>query len=65
MKKKIWAAAAALTIAAMSLPYGAATNAAAEDEPSMTAQVTKATSSSRQTSSDVAAEVGTATEDKS
>ena len=54
MKKKIWAAAAALTIAAMSLPYGAATNAAAEDEPSMTAQVTKATSSSRQTSSDVA-----------
>lgn len=54
MKKKIWAAAAALTIAAMSLPYGAATNAAAEDMPAMTAQVTKATSSSRQTSSEVA-----------
>lgn len=53
MKKKIWAAAAALTIAALSLPYGAATNAAAEDMPAMTAQVTKATSSSRQTSSEV------------
>lgn len=53
MKKKIWAAGAALTLAAMSLPYGAATNAAAEDAPAMTAQVTKATSSSRQTSSEV------------
>lgn len=53
MKKKIWAAAAALTIAAMSLPYGAAF-AADEDAPAMTAQVTKATSSSRQTSSEVA-----------
>ena len=53
MKKKIWAAAAALTIAALSLPYGAATNAAAEDAPAMTAQVTKATSASRQTSSEV------------
>lgn len=52
MKKKIWAAAAALTIAALSLPYGAAF-AAAEDMPAMTAQVTKATSSSRQTSSEV------------
>lgn len=54
MKKQIWAAAAALTIAALVLPYGAATNAAAEDMPAMTAQVTKATSSSRQTSSEVA-----------
>ncbi|WP_315298282.1 hypothetical protein [uncultured Actinomyces sp.] len=53
MKIKIWAAAAALTIAALALPYGAATNAAAEDMPPMTAQVTKATSSSRQTSSEV------------
>jgi len=53
MKHKIWAAGAALTIAAMSLPYGAATNAAAEDMPPMTAQVTKATSASRQTSSEV------------
>lgn len=52
MSKKIWAAGAALTIAAMSLPYGAAF-AAAEDAPAMTAQVTKATSSSRQTSSEV------------
>jgi uncharacterized 29.3 kDa protein len=52
MKKKIWAAGAALTIAAMSLPYGAAF-AAAEDAPAMTAQVTKATSASRQTSSEV------------
>ena len=51
MKKKIWAAAAALTIAAMSLPYGAAF--ADEAAPAMTAQVTKATSSSRQTSSEV------------
>lgn len=54
MKHKIWAAGAALTIAALALPYGAATNAAAEDTPPMTAQVTKATSSSRQTSSEVA-----------
>lgn len=53
MKKKIWAAGAALTIAALALPYGAAANAAAEDAPAMTAQVTKATSSSRQTSSEV------------
>lgn len=52
MKKKIWAAGAALTIAALSLPYGAA-YAAAEDTPPMTAQVTKATSASRQTSSEV------------
>lgn len=52
MKKKIWAAGAALTIAALALPYGAAF-AAAEDAPAMTAQVTKATSSSRQTSSEV------------
>lgn len=54
MKHKIWAAGAALTLAALVLPYGAATNAAAEDMPAMTAQVTKATSSSRQTSSEVA-----------
>ena len=52
MKIKIWTAAAALTIAAMSLPDGAA-YAADEDTPPMTAQVTKATSSSRQTSSEV------------
>ena len=52
MKIKIGAAAAALTIAALALPYGAAF-AAAEDIPAMTAQVTKATSSSRQTSSEV------------
>lgn len=52
MKIKIGAAAAALTIAALALPYGAA-YAAAEDIPAMTAQVTKATSSSRQTSSEV------------
>ena len=52
MKHKIWAAGAALTIAALSLPYGAPF-AAAEDAPAMTAQVTKATSSSRQTSSEV------------
>ena len=51
MKHKIWAAGAALTIAAMSLPYGAAF--ADEAAPAMTAQVTKATSSSRQTSSEV------------
>lgn len=53
MKIKIWAAGAALTIAALALPYGAA-YAAADDIPAMTAQVTKATSSSRQTSSEVA-----------
>ena len=53
MKSKIWAAAAALTIAALALPYGAATNATAEDMPPMTAQVTKAASASRQTSSEV------------
>ena len=53
MRYKIWAAAAALIIAALALPYGAATNAAAEDMPPMTAQVTKATSTSRQTSSEV------------
>lgn len=52
MKKQIWAAGAALTIAAIALPYGAAF-AADEDAPAMTAQVTKATSSSRQTSSEV------------
>lgn len=52
MKHKLWAAGAALTIAALALPYGAAF-AAAEDAPAMTAQVTKATSSSRQTSSEV------------
>lgn len=55
MKHKIWAAGAALTIAAMSLPYGAAF-AADEAAPAMTAQVTKATSSSRQTSSEVTVE---------
>ena len=37
MKKKIWAAGAALTIAALALPYGAAF-AADEDTPAMTAQ---------------------------
>ena len=52
MKYKIWAAGAALTLAALSMPYGAAF-AAAEDTPAMIAQVTKATSSSRQTSSEV------------
>ena len=55
MKQKIWAAAAALTLAALALPYGAA-YAADEAAPTMTAQVTKATSSSRQTSSEVAVE---------
>lgn len=55
MKKKIWAAGAALTIAALALPYGAAF-AADEDAPAMTAQVTKATSASRQTSSEVTVE---------
>lgn len=52
-KKEIWAAGAALTLAALALPYGAAF-AAAEDAPAMTAQVTKVTSSSRQASSEVA-----------
>lgn len=50
--QKIWAAGAALTLAALALPYGAA-YAADEAAPPMTAQVTKATSSSRQTSSEV------------
>lgn len=53
--KKIWAAGAALTIAALALPYGAA-YAADEAAPAMTAQVTKATSASRQTSSEVTVE---------
>ena len=52
---KIWAAGAALTIAALALPYGAA-YATGEDVPAMTAQVTKATSASRQTSSEVTVE---------
>ena len=52
MKKKIWAAAAALTIAALALPYGAA-YAAADNIPEIKAEVTKATSASRQTSSEV------------
>lgn len=55
MKKQIWAAGAAITIAALALPYGAAF-AADEEAPAMTAQVTKATSSSRQTSSEVTVE---------
>lgn len=55
MKQKIWAAGAALTIAALALPYGAA-YAADEAAPTMTAQVTKATSASRQTSSEVTVE---------
>ena len=53
--KKIWAAGAALALAALALPYGAA-YAADEAAPTMTAQVTKATSSSRQTSSEVTVE---------
>ena len=53
--QKIWAAGAALTLAALALPYGAA-YAADEAAPTMTAQVTKATSASRQTSSEVAVE---------
>lgn len=53
--KKIWAAGAALTLAALALPYGAA-YAADEAAPAMTAQVTKATSASRQTSSEVTVE---------
>lgn len=52
MKQKIWAAAAAITLAALALPYGAAYGAD-EAAPAMTAQVTTATSSSRQTSSEV------------
>lgn len=55
MNKKIWAAGAALTLAALVLPYGAA-YAADEAAPAMTAQVTKATSASRQTSSEVTVE---------
>lgn len=55
MSKKFWAAGAALTLAALTLPYGAA-YAADEAAPAMTAQVTKATSASRQTSSEVTVE---------
>lgn len=55
MNKKIWAAGAALTLAALALPYGTA-YAADEAAPAMTAQVTKATSASRQTSSEVTVE---------
>lgn len=55
MSKKLWAAGAALTLAALALPYGAA-YAADEAAPTMTAQVTKATSASRQTSSEVTVE---------
>ena len=55
MSKKFWAAGAALTLAALMLPYGAA-YAADEAAPTMTAQVTKATSASRQTSSEVTVE---------
>ena len=55
MSKKFWAAGAALTLAALALPYGAA-YAVDEAAPAMTAQVTKATSSSRQTSSEVVVE---------
>lgn len=55
MNTKFWAAGAALTIAALALPYGAA-YAADGDAPAMTAQVTKATSASRQTSSEVTVE---------
>lgn len=51
MKHKIWAAGAALTIAALALPYGGV--AAADNTPEIKAEVTKATSSSRQTSSEV------------
>lgn len=53
--QKIWAAGAALTLTALALPYGAA-YAADEAAPTMTAQVTKATSASRQTSSEVTVE---------
>lgn len=52
MKHKIWATAAAITLAALALPYGAAYGAD-EAAPAMTARVTKATSASRQTSSEV------------
>jgi len=55
MNKKIWAAGAALTLAALALPYGAA-YAADEAAPTMTAQVTKAASASRQTSREVTVE---------
>lgn len=55
MNKKFWAAGAALTLEALTLPYGAA-YAADEAAPTMTAQVTKATSASRQTSSEVTVE---------
>lgn len=55
MSKKFWAAGAALTLAALALPYGAA-YAADDAAPTMTAKVTKATSSSRQTSSEVVVE---------
>lgn len=51
MKHKIWAAGAALTIAALALPYGGV--AAADNTPEIKAEITKATSSSRQTSSEV------------
>lgn len=51
MKHKIWAAGAALTIAALALPYGGV--AAADNTLEIKAEVTKATSSSRQTSSEV------------
>nr|DAR94269.1 MAG TPA: PR-1 protein fever, LIPID BINDING PROTEIN [Caudoviricetes sp.] len=52
MKHKIWATAAAITLAALALPYGAAYGAD-EAAPAMTARVTKAASASRQTSSEV------------
>lgn len=55
MKHTIWVAAAAITLAALALPYGAAYGAD-EAAPAMTAQVTKATSASRQTSSEVTVE---------
>lgn len=55
MKHTIWVAASAITLAALALPYGAAYGAD-EAAPAMTAQVTKATSSSRQTSSEVTVE---------
>ena len=55
MNVKYWAAGAALTIAALALPYGAA-YAADGATLAMTAQVTKATSASRQTSSEVTVE---------
>lgn len=55
MSKKFWAAGAVLTLAALALPYGAS-YAVDEVAPAMTAQVTKATSSSRQTSSEVTVE---------